>query len=254
MKAQIIKYHNVTYQDPGKGGIAKERQDFILKYTPLIHYIAERIAMRLPPSISKQELISAGIVGLLDALEKFDPDIGIQFKTYAEHRIRGAILDELRKMDWIPRSVRKDIHRIEHAIKALQARFGREPRDFEIAQELGLDLDSFFKLLNRARGIGLFSLEDVVNEDGHPKSVENRLEAPSPLDEMHTHEMKMVITKALEGLPQKEQLVMSLYYYEELTLKEISKVMNLTESRISQIHTKAILRLRARLKSYHEGG
>jgi RNA polymerase sigma factor FliA len=207
--------------------------------------------MRLPPSVSKEELLSAGIVGLLDAVEKFDAGLGIQFKTYAEHRIRGAMLDELRKMDWFPRSVRKDIQRVEEAILALETRLGREPEDREIAREMGVGLEEYFKLIHRGASAGLVNIEDVV-ADGGVKAAGRGLETPSPLDELKVKEMKGVVAGALKGLSDMEQKVIALYYYDELTLKEIAEIFHLTESRISQIHSKAILRLRTKLRVYYE--
>ena len=243
----INKYQQIFNIDEGRIN-ATLREELILKYAPLVKYIADRMAMRLPPNISNEELISAGIVGLLDALDKFDSEMGNKFQTYAEHRIRGAILDELRKMDWIPRSIRKDIHRIEDAIMVLESRFGREPEDFEVAQEMGIDIDLFYRIIGRARGISLLSLDEIMPDGSIPKFAKYVSDTPSPFDELKVKEVKNIISKALVKLSKKEQLVISLYYYDELTLKEIAKVLGLTESRISQIHSKAIIRLRAKLK------
>jgi len=206
------------------------------------------MAIRLPPHISRDELVSAGTMGLFDALEKFDAEMGIKFQTYAEYRIRGAMLDELRKMDWISRSVRKDVQRIECAMAAAQTRLGREPEDFEVAQEMGVEIDAYYKMVNRAQGIGIVSLDETRPNGSSPKFARLVSDSPSPLDELGTKELKNFIAHALGTLSKKEQMVMSLYYYEELTLKEIAKVLNLTESRISQIHSKAILKLRVKLK------
>ena len=251
MKAGINRYQRIFDIDQGKID-AKLRQELVLKYAPLVKYIAERMAIRLPPNISKEELISAGIVGLIDALDKFNSEMGIKFQTYAEHRIKGAILDELRKMDWIPRSIRKDIHRIEDAITAVKYRLGREPEDYEIAQEMGIDIDSYYKMSSKAQGITLVSLDKVMPDGSTPKFTKQASNIPSPFDELKIKEVKKIISKALVSLSKKEQLVISLYYYDELTLKEIAKVLDLTESRISQIHSKAILSLRAKLRSYYE--
>jgi RNA polymerase sigma factor FliA len=250
MKAELTKYRQNT-QGVEERTACKEREQDVLQYAPLIHFIANRLAMRLPPSVSKEELLSAGIVGLLDAVEKFDAGLGIQFKTYAEHRIRGAMLDELRKMDWFPRSVRKDMQRVEEAILALETRLGREPEDREIAREMGVGLEEYFKLIHRGASAGLVNIEDVV-ADGGVKAAGRGLETPSPLDELKVKEMKGVVAGALKGLSDMEQKVIALYYYDELTLKEIAEVFHLTESRISQIHSKAILRLRTKLRVYYE--
>jgi len=251
MKAGINRYQIFDIE---QGKIdAKLRQELVIKYAPLVKFIAERMAIRLPPNILKEELVSAGIVGLIDALDKFNSEMGIKFQTYAEHRIKGAILDELRKMDWIPRSVRKDIHRIEDAVAAVKHRLGREPEDYEIAQEMGVDTDSYYKMASKAQGITLFSLDKIMPDGSTPKFAKQASNTPSPFDELKTKEVKKIISEALVSLSKKEQLIISLYYYDELTLKEIAKVLGLTESRISQIHSKAILRLRAKLRSYYEG-
>lgn len=247
MKEKINKYQRIFDIDQGKID-ARLREDLILKYAPLVKYIVDRIAIRLPPYILKEELISAGAVGLLDAIDKFDSEMGFKFQTYAEHRIRGTVLDELRKMDWIPRSIRKDIHRIEDAITAVKYRVDREPEDFEVAQEMGLDVDSYYNIIGRAQGIGLLSLDIIMPDGSTPKFARQASDGPSPFDELKIKELKKIISKALLSLSKREQLVISLYYYDELTLKEIAKVLDLTESRISQIHSKAIIRLRAKLK------
>jgi RNA polymerase sigma factor FliA len=250
MKAELTKYRQHTHPAQERT-TAEEREAEILKYAPLIHFIANRLAMRLPPSVSKEELVSAGIVGLLDAVEKFDAGLGIKFKTYAEHRIRGAMLDELRKMDWFPRSVRKDIQRVEEAVLALETRLGREPEDREIAREMGVGLEEYFRLIHRGASAGLLNIEDVVADRG-AKTSSRGLESPSPLDALKVKEMKGVVAEALKGLSDMEQKVVSLYYYDELTLREIAEIFDLTESRISQIHSKAILRLRKKLRVYYE--
>jgi len=252
MRIGIQRYQRIFNIDQRK--IDKDlREDLILSYAPLVKYIAERIAIRLPSNISKEELISAGTVGLLDALDRFEPEMGIKFQTYAEHRIKGAILDELRKMDWFPRSVRKDIHKIEHAITALKSRNGREPEDSEIAEEMGIDIDSYYRIITRARGVTLLSLDETLPDGTTPKFAKQASDMPSPLDELTIKELKKIISEALAQLSKKEQLVISLYYYDELTLKEIAKILDLTESRISQIHSKAIIKLRAKLRTYNKG-
>jgi len=251
MRPELNKYHENLPREQDRPG-SKERDDAVLRYAPLIHFIANRLAMRLPPSVSKDELVSAGIVGLLDALEKFDAGLGTQFKTYAEHRIRGAMLDELRKMDWFPRSVRKTMQKVEDAVLSLQSRLGREPEDEEIAQELGVDIEEYFRMVHRGAGAGLLNLEDLVADGGGAKLNGEGLEAASPLDELKVKEVKEVVARALRGLSDMEQKVISLYYYDELTLKEIAEVFRLTESRICQIHSKAIMRLRTKLRVFYE--
>lgn len=229
------------------------REELIMKYAPLVTYISNRLAIRMPPHISRDDLKSAGIIGLFDAIENFDSSRGIKFETYASYRIRGAILDEMRKLDWIPRSVRKEIQNIEDAIKAIQAKLGRTPEDEEIAQEMGISLESYYKIANRAHNVNLLSLDEPSLSAS--TTTVNKIEAdnPSPLDKINKSELEKVIAGALANLPEKVQMVISLYYFDELTLKEIAEIMGLTESRISQIHSKAIIILRTKLKAYFEG-
>jgi len=234
-----------------------ERDALIVKYAPLVKYLANRMAIRLPPSVSVDDLISSGIIGLLDAIKKFDPSKEVQFKTYAEFRIKGAILDELRSMDWIPRSIRKKVRQIENAIITAERKLNRPAEDLEIAGEMGIGLHTYYDMLDKARGIDLLSFDEYL--DSHTDNFESKKSFKSliagdydPIDHIMTRELKEVIADGIKVLPKKEQMVISLYYYKGLTLKEIGKVVGLTESRISQIHTKAIIKLRTRLKSYSE--
>jgi len=234
-----------------------ERFALIVKYAPLVKFLANRMAIRLPPSVSVDDLISAGIIGLLDAIDKFDPGKGVQFKTYAEFRIKGSILDELRSMDWIPRSVRKKIREMEEVISAVEQKLNRPAEDSEIAEQMGVDLDTYYDMLDKARGIDLLSLDEYVSSYKHNSEAKKSYESTvrgdyDTVDQVMTQELREVIADGIKALPKREQMVVSLYYYNELTLKEIGEVMGLTESRISQIHTKAIIRLRTRLRSYSE--
>jgi len=247
MRAMINRYQEATQEIcvPMEG---MTREEVICENASLVRFIAERIAIRLPPHISKEELISAGTMGLFDALNDFDASKGTKFKTYASYRIKGAILDELRRLDWVPRSIRRDIKKIENAVKEAWNIFGREPSDVEIAEQMGIDLDSYHKLLQKTHGLNLISLDDRKPDGG--STIANNLvsKAPSPYETLRKKELKHTLAKALKKLSKKEQIVMSLYYYDELTLKEIAAVLGLTESRISQIHSKAIISLRIKLK------
>jgi RNA polymerase sigma factor for flagellar operon FliA len=234
-----------------------ERNDLILEYAPLVKFVANRIAMRVPPSVSLDDLISAGIMGLLDAVDRFDPSRQVQFKTYAEFRIRGAMLDELRSMDWVPRSTRKKIHDMERAVTAVEGRLKRPADDLEIAEEMDIDLDAYYGILNKARGVELLSLDEYLKDDRDnsesKKTFKSLIRGNDDLgDHIMASELKRVIAESLETLSEKEQMVLSLYYYDELTLREIGEVLDLTESRISQIHTKAVIKLRPKLKSYYD--
>ncbi len=252
MHAGVKQYQQLSRADTLNRD-PKQREALILEYAPLVKRIVDTMAVRLPPHISKDELISGGVMGLFDAVEKFDPERGNKFSTYAANRIKGAIIDELRKMDWVPTSVRRDIHKIENAIQALVIKLRREPEDFEVAQELGLDVDAYYRKVTRASGIGLLSFDHVLSHNLSAGIAHQASDSVSPSDELTRKELKGVIAKSLTQLSKKEQLVISLYYYDELTLKEIGQVLNLTESRISQIHSKVIIKLRTKLKSYYKG-
>ena len=233
-----------------------ERGALITRYAPLVRFLANRIAMRLPPNVSVDDLISAGSLGLLDAIEKFDPDRDAQLKTYAEFRIKGAILDELRSMDWLPRSIRKKIRELERITTEVEQRLSRPAEDSEIAGQMGIDLDTYYDKLDKAQDIEVLSLDEYVDNHGDtptrgPCEYFARGD-DDPVEHMMTQELKEVIADGIKALPDKEQMVVSLYYYDGLTLKEIGQIMGLTESRVSQIHTKTIIKLRTRLASYFE--
>jgi RNA polymerase sigma factor for flagellar operon FliA len=231
------------------------REEMILKYTPLIKYIAHRLAMRLPPHISIDDLISAGVIGLMDALNKFDPGKKVQFKTYAEFRIKGAMLDELRSLDWVSRSVRQKAAQLEKAFQNLEKKKGRPAEDEEVAQELGVSLDHYYQMVNEINGVFILDIEALRKKI--PQLPEEDL-LSLLMDEKEKHpfhllslvELKKVLARAVDELSPKERTVISLYYFEELTLKEIGEVMGFTESRICQIHAKAILKLRQKIRHY----
>ena len=233
------------------------RSAIIIEYAPLVKLLANRLAMRVPPSVSLDDLTSAGIMGLLDAVDRFDPSRAVKFKTYAEFRIRGAMLDELRNLDWVPRSTRKKIHDMEKAILSVESKTNRPANDEEIAQEMGVELNTYYSILNMAKGIELLSLDGYIKDESNnsesKKSFKSLIKGDDdPTSHVMFSELKFVIAKAIRALSKKEQMVISLYYYDELTLREIGEVMGLTESRISQIHTKAIIKLRSKLKNYQK--
>jgi RNA polymerase sigma factor FliA len=232
----------------------ENREEVIKKYSPMIKYVANRIAMRLPPHIEVDDLISVGVLGLMDAISKYDSTRGAKFKTYAEFRVRGAILDELRSMDWVPRSIRQKASKVDKVVVALQSKLRRQPEDEEVAKELGLSLAQFHDTLNETKSIPVFSLEDLglAKESGEQQSLLDCLAGKADADpqtQIRLIELKEIIAKAIDALPEKERLMVSLYYYEELTMKEIGAVLDITESRVSQIHSKAVYRLRTKLKS-----
>ncbi len=228
----------------------------IVGYAPLVKHIAGRMAMRIPSSISFDELISAGCLGLIDAIDRFDPSKEVDLKTYAAYRIKGAILDELRSMDWYSRSMRKKMQLIERALMQVESREGRPAEDWEIADEIGIPLEDYYKLLSNIHGIGLFSLDEYIKDEDNDsltkKSFQERiLSDDDPSQNVVKNELKRHLTKAVQTLSEKEQMVISLYYYEELTLKEIGQILELTESRICQIHTLALIKLKSRMRRYH---
>jgi RNA polymerase sigma factor for flagellar operon FliA len=210
--------------------------------------------VRLPSHIDLDDLHSTGVIGLMDAIEKFDPDKNCKFKTYAEFRIKGAILDQLRSLDWVPRSVRQKSRKLEHAYGEVEQRLGRQATEEEVADSLGLQIEKFHDLLNQVRGISLVNLEEIrgTNADGDRTGtfadIIEDVTAENPFETLKTVETKNVIADTIGGLPEKERLVVSLYYYEDLNMKEIGNILGITESRVCQIHTKAVLRLRQKLK------
>jgi RNA polymerase sigma factor for flagellar operon FliA len=232
-----------------------KKADLILKYTPLIRFIANRIAVRLPSHIDIEDMVNTGVLGLMDAIEKYDPERGVKFETYAEFRIKGAILDELRALDWVPRSVRKIATWVENTNTALEKKFGRPANDNELACAMDIEVDKLHEFISRTSGISLLSLEMVGKFKDSKRPLLDFLSdsvEKTPLEILKLDELRNHVANCIERLPEKEKLVISLYYYDELTMKDIGKVLNLTESRVSQIHTKAILRLKGKLKKILE--
>lgn len=233
---------------------AENREEVIIRYSPMIKYVANRIAMRLPPHIEVDDLISVGVLGLMDAISKYDSSRGAKFKTYAEFRVRGAILDELRAMDWVPRSIRQKASSVDKVVQSLQVKLSRSPEDQEVAKEMGISLEQFHATLNETKSIPVFSLDDlgIAKDSGEQQSLLDCLAGKADADpqtQIRLIELKEIIAKAIDTLPEKERLMVSLYYYEELTMKEIGAVLEITESRVSQIHSKAVYRLRTKLKA-----
>lgn len=232
----------------------KDREELIREYTPLIKFIAQKIAVRLPSNIELDDLISSGVIGLMDAIEKYDPTRDNKFKTYAEFRIRGAILDELRAQDWVPRSVRDKAKLLDKTVADLEAATGKQATDEEIASKLNMTLDEFFELVNQVRPVSVLSIDEIASfSNVDKKSLMSLLEdvkVANPYIQLNLKSVKDVITGAIEELPERQRLVLSLYYYEDLNLKEIGKVLRVTESRVSQLHAQAISRLRQKLTAF----
>mgnify|MGYP003952761047 CR=1 FL=1 len=231
----------------------KVKDEIIIEYAPLIRYIAQKIASRLPSSIELDDLISCGVIGLMDAIEKFDPSRDNKFKTYAEFRIRGAILDELRAQDWVPRSIREKAKLVERTYIKLESKLGRPATDEEMCEELNLEQEEFYDLLNKAKSISLLNIDDSTTfKRGDKKLISSLMEnsrSSNPFVAVNYKYAKDKIKEGIKQLPEKQRLVLSLYYYEDLNLKEIGQVLDVTESRVSQLHTQAILKLKGKLRN-----
>src|SRR5690242_9393803 len=229
------------------------RDRLILTYAPLVKYVAGRLGSGLPAHVDDEDLVSYGLLGLIGAIERYDPERDVKFETYAIARIRGAIIDELRALDWVPRSVRSRARDIERAIGELEAKLGRVPTDEEIAGKLGIttdELDESLSEISRSSIAALDELWTIGGSGGDQVALIDTIEdteAPDPQGALSQTELREAIADAIARLPEREKLVVTLYYYEELTLREIGEVLGVTESRVSQLHTKAILRLKARL-------
>src|SRR5271155_1312540 len=228
----------------------EDRQRLLTENLPEVRYIARRIHDRLPSHVPFEDLVHAGILGLIDAVDKFKPDKNVQLKSYARFRIRGAILDSLRQLDWSPRNLRRQARRIEEAHRDLAALLGHAPSEPELASHLALDLEDFQHLLGELRGLDLGSLHGHSDDSGGEDQVSGVAIRPEedPFDVTLRLEMRTHLSQAVGELEDKERQVLALYYLEELTMKEVGMIMNIGESRVSQIHTAALIRLRARLR------
>ena len=234
----------------------QQKDKLIMEYAPLIKFIAQKIAIRLPSNIELDDLISSGVIGLMDAIEKYDPTRDNKFKTYAEFRIRGSILDELRAQDWVPRSVRDKAKMLDRAMIELESEQGRTATDEEIAEKLNLNMEEYYDFVNQVRPVSLLSIDEVNSfSNVDKKSILNILEGAklnNPYNQLNVKTVKNIVAKAIEDLPERQRLVLSLYYYEDLNLKEIGKILRVTESRVSQLHAQAVARLRAKLTQHFE--
>jgi RNA polymerase sigma factor for flagellar operon FliA len=229
------------------------KDKLLMEYAGLVRYTAQRVAVNLPSSVELGDLVGAGVMGLIKAVEGFDLSRGFKFETFATHKIRGAILDELRALDWVPRSIRQKSKTLQKAYAELEVQLGRMPYDDEVADHLKITLKEYESLLTDVAPTTILSLEESMpSRTGESKSLSliDTIEDPhetNPLKELGYAEVKRILTETIEQLPEKERLVVALYHYEELTLKEIGEILSLTESRVSQIHSKAMLKLRSRL-------
>ncbi len=242
------------YKQTADAGI---REQLILQYAPLVRYVAGRVGVGLPASVEQGDLVSYGVFGLIDAIEKYDPERAIKFETYAINRIRGAIIDELRSFDWIPRSVRTKARDVERAIAVLEARLQRTPTEGEIAEELGLDIPELRKVFDQVSFVHVAALDEMLGsaDHGDGSTLGERLEderTTAPGDALDDEETRHLLARVIHTLPEREQIVVTLYYYEGLTLSEIGLVLGVTESRICQLHSKAMMGMRTRIGSFDD--
>ena len=230
-----------------------DKDQLVQRFAPLVKRIAYHLMVKLPSSVQIDDLVQNGMLGLLDALGKFEAGMGAQFETYAAQRSRGAMLDGLRENDWLPRSLRRDFRRIEEAIAQLEQAHGRVPSEKELANALGMSLGDYQKMLQDARGHQLISFEDMI-EEGDEDYLERHLvdDAGDPARIFEDASLRQLLVQAIEALPEREKMMMALYYEQDLNLREIGEVMGVTESRVCQLHSQAVARLRTRL--FGEGG
>ncbi len=229
-----------------------DKQHYINKYSPLVKRIAHHMMARLPASVQVGDLMQAGLMGLLDAAARYEEEQGVQFETYASQRIRGAILDELRHNDWLPRGVRKSQRRVDAAISRLEHRLGRAPRETEIAVELELTLEDYQALLLEVQGHRIVHYEDMAGDGGGGDYLDRKMpaDASDPLSMLTDARFKQALSRAVGQLPEREKLVMGMYYEQDLNLREIAEVLGVTESRICQLHSQAISRLRSKMREH----
>ena len=237
-----------TYQ---KNPTPELREKLITEYAPLVKVVAGRLSMYLGYNVEYEDLVSYGIFGLIDAIDKFDMGKDVKFETYASLRIRGAILDQIRKMDWIPRTIRQKQKKIEEAVKAIETRTGRNALDEEIAVELGIEGAELLEWQSQLKVTNVVSLNEFVEQGGEPvMDARNNSQFAQPEYTIQEEELKKVLAETMQLLTEKERRVILLYYYEDLTLKEISNILEVSESRVSQLHTKALLKMRKKMGNY----
>lgn len=236
-----------------KNSSAEIREQIILEYAPLVKVVAGRLSMYLGYNVEYDDLVGYGIFGLIDAIDKFDAAKDVKFETYASLRIRGSILDQIRKMDWIPRTIRQKQKKLDEAIKQIEMRTGKNASDEEIAREIGISDEELSVWQSQLKVTNVVSLNEYVEQGSEPvMDARNNTHFVQPEEKIQENELKEVLNDTLQLLTEKERRVIELYYYEELTLKEISKVLEVSESRVSQLHTKALLKMRKKMGNYME--
>jgi len=245
-----------TYKSTGD---EQARERLILHFSPLVKYVAGRVGVGLPPNIEQADLVAYGVFGLIDAIEKFEPERAIKFETYAIARIRGAIIDELRSIDWVPRSVRSKAREVEKAYAALESELHRTPTEAEVAAHLGIALSDLHQTFSKMSYVNVVALDELLHpgaDKGERLSLLDTLEdsrAEDPMGAVESEEVKYLLSRAIGQLAEREKVVVTLYYYEGLTLAEIGQVLGVTESRVCQLHTKAVIQMRSRLTEAMDG-
>jgi RNA polymerase sigma factor for flagellar operon FliA len=250
---------SIAWSEYKTNGSTEARDQLIIHYSPLVKYVAGRVAVGLPANIEQADLMSYGIFGLIDAIDKYDQTKNVKFETYAISRIRGAIIDELRAIDWVPRSVRFKAREVEKAYGALENKLKRPPSDAEIAQEMGISLDELNHVYTQLSTVSLIALDEITSPDGGQGDKMSLLETledtktANPMEAFESEEMREILVDAINRLPEREKKVVTFYYFAGLTLAEIGQVLGVTESRVCQIHTKAVLGLRGRISEATRG-
>ena len=240
---------NNIWKEYQSTGDTELRSKLILEYAPIVKYVAGRLAIHLGQHMDFDDLISYGVFGLIDAIDKFDMLKGVKFETYASLRIRGAIIDGVRSMDWVPRTLRQKNKKVEQSYAQLETELGREPTDLELAQKLSLSVEKAKDLVQESSILSLVSLDGYLEQNSDIPFVSNSLN-DTPENHLNKQELRKILTETIESLSEKERMVVTLYYFEELSLREISKIMKVSESRISQIHSKSLLRMQGKLGEY----
>jgi RNA polymerase sigma factor FliA len=229
-----------------------DNNTLIKQYSPLVRRLAHQMIAKLPANVEVDDLIQVGLIGLTDALSRFDAEQGVQFETFATQRIRGAMLDELRGGDWMSRGTRRQQREIEVAVHKVEQRLGRAPKEEEIAKEMGLSLAEYQDTLSKVRGTQLVYLEDMSGDDGDNDYLDRHVadDNANPMAQLQDHRMREALVEAIKNLPEREQFVMSMYYEHDMNLKEIAAVLKVTESRVCQLHSQSIARLRVKLRDW----
>ena len=250
-KLALVKRRRAT--PPPPRAVTYSKNDLLQRFAPLVRHVVERVAASLPRNVDHEDLYSAGVLGLLDAHAKFDTGKGVKFETYAVWRIKGAVLDQLRALDWVSRSMRRKARNLDGVTRRLDQRLGRAASEDEVAREMKMTRGDFYRLLDHVRGAVLVSLDESRNgEEQEPSTLGDHLPDPNAVDleaRLENEQNRTVMLRTLDQLPEQERLVVALYYYEHMTLKEIGRALGISESRVSQVHTRAMSRLRLRFQN-----